>query len=565
MAINSKRNDLSGGYLVFYRLSVRNQLFTALSSLLILLAILTAISIIAISAGSTAFEQSHQQLTRVELGRQLQNAIRAEDDDVYNAVIATTPNAAEFIPIHQADVQKVASIEKSIKDSSLSNTEQNALHSFDTIWSTYLDKADHQLITSLQQGDLMGANTIYSDNYSNLQKCNDAINSYIGFVMNDAAVLNTSSQQTSIRNLVIIICAACALACIGLAIILFIAQVISTRVIKVKKVIDRITDDGDISAGVSILDEMTNPGNNELAQLLQSTGRMSSQLVSLITPIIRTNAFLQQLADSLEGNFEQTNRSAIQVTEAIQSVAQGSQEQANDINDVIETVAGLITKSQQVSSDSDQTLQTMLEAKMSTQEIAEHIRVLGQRSSAIGNIIDTIRDIADQTNLLALNASIEAARAGEHGRGFSVVADEVRKLAERSSIATKEIQAIITEIQSDTSEAVNSMGNGTQRVDDGVKFATTTKTQSLDMVQSSLSFRDAIEHISSVAEKNSAASEEVSAEMECMASRSSEIHSDVEQIQVIVHQLDEALSCIHLQATEASVEQQTQQSLSKAA
>jgi methyl-accepting chemotaxis protein len=109
-------------------------------------------------------------------------------------------------------------------------------------------------------------------------------------------------------------------------------------------------------------------------------------------------------------------------------------------------------------------------AQQSSGVVAQAIHAMDEisaSSSAIGQIIGVIDEIAFQTNLLALNAGVEAARAGDAGRGFAVVASEVRALAQRSAAAAKEIKALIssstTQVQCGV-KLVGDTGQALQRI-----------------------------------------------------------------------------------------------------
>nr|WP_321984551.1 methyl-accepting chemotaxis protein [uncultured Lichenicoccus sp.] len=98
-----------------------------------------------------------------------------------------------------------------------------------------------------------------------------------------------------------------------------------------------------------------------------------------------------------------------------------------------------------------------------------------KQAANIGEIVKAVARIADQTNLLALNAAIEAARAGQHGKGFAVVADEVRTLAETSEKSARDIQLLVSQIQSEVktiAEGINGAAEAArQEVEKGVVVA----------------------------------------------------------------------------------------------
>jgi len=116
--------------------------------------------------------------------------------------------------------------------------------------------------------------------------------------------------------------------------------------------------------------------------------------------------------------------------------------------------------------------------------IAASISKLESSSGKIGEITNTITQIASQTNLLALNAAIEANRAGKQGNGFAVVANEIRKLSNASNQSAAEIKIQIKEIQANINFAVEKMNLGVVGVEDGASKINEVKEGIAEIIES---------------------------------------------------------------------------------
>ena len=183
------------------------------------------------------------------------------------------------------------------------------------------------------------------------------------------------------------------------------------------------------------------------AEKTQSTaGRLADASSHQAREIASASAAITDMADSMDGVSGEASQSAEVARKSVDIAQQGATLVRNSIT-------GMDSIREQI------------------QETSKRIKRLGESSQEIGDIVGLITEIADQTNILALNAAIQASTAGDAGRGFAVVADEVQRLAERSSNATKQIEALVKTIQADTNEAVHSMEQSTSGVVSGGKMA----------------------------------------------------------------------------------------------
>ncbi len=296
-----------------------------------------------------------------------------------------------------------------------------------------------------------------------------------------------------------------------------------TRVGELSHALGRAAD-GDLSVSVELRDD-----DNELAPLALAFRDTMTNLRELVSQIRSGGEHITASAGELLATAEEHAVSATEQSSAVTETSSTIEElaaTAAQIADTAEAVARYAAETLRYAEQGREavgaSVDSMDKISYRVEQIASRALSLGEKSHEIGRILDVIDDLADQTNLLALNAAIEAARAGEHGRGFAVVASEVRKLAERSMTATKDIQGIIGEIQSETNSTIIASEEGAKEVKNGTTLARGVV--------------EALERISGMVDETTTAAKEISIATQQQRSASDQVVAAMNQVSDVSRQ-----------------------------
>ncbi len=237
-------------------------------------------------------------------------------------------------------------------------------------------------------------------------------------------------------------------------------------------------------------------------------------------------------ADALRQAEEISNslNSIQEMTESIQEVASNAREAANVTAQATEAAA-------RGGEAVDRTVASILEIREVAAETARKVKRLAESSQEISKIVALISQIASRTNLLALNASIEAARAGEAGRGFAIVADEVRQLADRAAKASKEIEQIVLQIQSETSNVMTAIEEGTQVVIEGTRRAEQAKNSLDEIIEVSRQIDGLVRAISQATVQQTETSRAVAQVMQSVELTANETSEEAQKVASSLNQL----------------------------
>lgn len=250
------------------------------------------------------------------------------------------------------------------------------------------------------------------------------------------------------------------------------------------RLLDEMGDlaDGDLTVSATVTEDITgaiaDSVNYTIDALRSLVEQINSTTLQVSSAAQETQATALHLTDASEHQAQQITEVSSAITDMAGSIEQVS-ENASQSSEVAKQSVSLAVQGNTAVKKAIRGMDTIREQ---IQETSKRIKRLGESSQQIGDIVELINDIAEQTNILSLNAAIQAAMAGEAGRGFAVVADEVQRLAERSSNATRQIDALVKTIQSDTNEAISSMEQSTSEVVAGAKLSQDAGT-SLEQIE----------------------------------------------------------------------------------
>ncbi|MFP3819496.1 methyl-accepting chemotaxis protein [Bacillus sp. SIMBA_008] len=468
--------------------------------------------------------------------------------------------------------QKLANYEKTIS----TDKEQKLFEQLQTEVNTYMD-IHAQIIESGRTNDMDKARGLLVQTEASFEDMKKTITQLVDLNQEGS---NTAVKETKAvyhKGLIYTALLVAASILISIFIWLYITRNIVKPIIRMKESANHIAE-GDLSNDMEPLNS-----KDELGDLNEALQKMVGNLRDIVGYSKDISSRVLSSSQVLATATNETRSGSKHITETMNEMAEGSEQQAQDavtiaesMNEFTESIDNAYNHGITISDTSqnvlelavsgnanmDTSLQQMKTIHHIVQEAVHKVRSLEQHSQDINKLVQVINGIAEQTNLLSLNAAIEAARAGESGKGFAVVAEEVRKLADGVSDSVQDITRIVngtqqeihsvikylessftevekgTENLTDTGQAMQHIKQSVTHVADSIKEVTDGLKQ---LTNQSITINQSIENIASVSEESAAGIEETFSITEQSAHSMDQVLLNAEELEQLANELNEKM------------------------
>lgn len=343
---------------------------------------------------------------------------------------------------------------------------------------------------------------------------------------------------------------------VGIAVLFLIISFIIVRIISkgIQTSVQHLDEVADGKLNVTISNKLTSRGD-EVGNIAKAINSLIEKFKVIVDNLNGSSNTLTDFTVSIKENFAAINTSITDINTAVEEIAIGATNQANEAQSVAEQMNEMGNSVEKASENITALRQSTKSMEHSNNEVSKTLRELATISTNakesisavqkqtddtnkvamdIQNVVTLITDISEQTNLLSLNASIEAARAGERGKGFAVVADEVMKLAAQSKDSTEQIENIVRKLIDKSNDNVEAMEqvmqeiqtqfdklNQTRDVFENLNLEVSHVSNAVDRIADEIAninqFKNEVygnlESLSAISEENAAATQETSATM----------------------------------------------------
>ncbi len=586
--------------------SLRSQLFAAFAAVIVVFGIGVVVSINSVSGLTSSLRTD---TARVKMADTLSK-------DTYNMqgsqLMATLNNGASAKD-HERDVKNFAGELTALKPHMTTAADRGAYAAIQQAFAKW-QGLDRQAVASAQAHNRAKATALVTGAANDATDALSTDASKLATLISAESARDASSSESSVTVITIV------LGLLGVVLAIGIVLVLSRRIVGgIRQMLKaaKALAQGDVDQHVDVKghDEIAEMGHafgdvidylHETASAAEELGsgnfaveitprserdalrnafvEMRDRVASVVRSISGTSHTLNASSVQMASTTEEVGRAIGEIAESVGQVASGAEEQVRAVDQMRAMSEEVAVASRASAETASETAQVASEARASAEvgeqavakvdeamrgvqsssaDVSAAIRELGDKSTRIGGIVDTITAISEQTNLLALNAAIEAARAGEQGKGFAVVAEEVRKLAEESQQAAASIADLVSEIRSETERAVTVVEHGVRQTDEGAQTVIAAReafqqirqnvesmterieqiaASSTQIVDSATRMAENVSSVANVAEESSASTQQVSAATEETSASTQQIASSAQELSATADELQRLVS-----------------------